>query len=1386
MKNRCLNLLSLVVACVLPIFTSAQTDEWKSLATVGEGDGTISTVVSDRYEFTSEQYSVASPVNSIRFTFLENHSSYGAGGNDRSGFPWVCISEFYIYDGDGNVVALAESNFTTNAQEAYEGPIRNICDGDKTTWWHSAWSSSAMDKSYHYLQVTLPEGVALSEFNFGWVTRYTTNGNPKTVEVSYLVPLTIEAQLAVLNETRESALSYIATIESLGLTKMKQAFEQAYAVTNTIDETSLDAIVAEKQRMYGLIATIEAGIAAYNGLDALIADCDKLVAERASASLSAAIQTAKIVQKNKTTSTAEEFANAYNSLVTARNLYRIEGVETSSFNFSHSVTVGDWYLTLDKTHNVACVNQYQGYASEVVIPETFTYEDVEYVTVGIGEYYYYYNTWQYNYNNGYYHLKSVTLPATLRFVGAYAFYYCKGLTEVQIPSYVEYVGDQAFYGCSSLQSMTLPNSVTRIGEHAFSECSSMTEISLSNSLQNIGRYAFSECQVLDNVVIPASVVSMGYDPFSNCKKLRTLRCEAPTPPSCDYFNENIRVVYVPAGNGAAYEAAAYWKNRIIVDGEGVSVNVNVTTPGTLGETLLAQVDYLRQVNYLTISGALNDDDINNIKNRMTGLLTIDMSEVSLEAIPEYMFEYRYALQQMVLPENLASIGQYAFRDCHNLQDVVFPTTLKSIGNYAFYNCDNLKNVVIPEGVVSVGTYAFEYCDALKTVKWPSTATAIGNSTFRGSGVESIDIPEGVTTIGWDAFYETHLKTLACPSTLRTIEGSAFYNCSSLAAIEFNEGLQSLGDYAFYNCDALAEVVLPSTLSYCNRPFYDCGNIRTVTCLALIPPYLEYDYDILYYVNKENCTLYVPEWTINKYKLTTGWDEFPTIEPIKDCWPEYIRVHQDFTLEVPSNLPAQYKPHLSIDWNEGDDRQTALTVNGNATLSLKDFSLGYDVEWESRSYGQYITHATLINNATMRADSVYLWVEIRNDEWSFLSFPFDVKVSDILPTQANTNFVIRKYSGKDRAEANFNNTWQNMGADDILRAGEGYIWQSSRYDENGYWQSASAFIVSAVNNANKNLIFANGDRTIALNEYQSEFSHNRSWNLIGNPYPSYYDTRAMDFTAPITVWDMYYENYYAYSPVDDEYILRPGEAFFVQRPVDAESITFAADGRQPNRVVRERKAQPQTRGMETRQVFNLMLMDGEKSDRTRFVINPNATCDYDINRDANKFMNSNVQMAQFYTIENNVQFAINERPMGNGIITLGAYFSSKGTYTIDLDTKVEDVDVILVDKLTGAETDLMNDTYTFTAEAGATDNRFEIRMKAHHVIEEVEDAPAVAAVKAVNGQIVVTVPEVSTITVYNAEGQRIAAASATAATFDVESGIYIVKVQGTVHKVSVIR
>ena len=429
---------------------------------------------------------------------------------------------------------------------------------------------------------------------------------------------------------------------------------------------------------------------------------------------------------------------------------------------------------------------------------------------------------------------------------------------------------------------------------------------------------------------------------------------------------------------------------------------------------------------------------------------------------------------------------------------------------------------------------------------------------------------------------------------------------------------------------------------------------------------------------------------------------------------------------------------------------------------------------------------------MRADSICIWMKVNNDEWSFISFPFDVKVSDIKPAHKNTNYVIRKYSGKERAEGNFAETWQGMTADSILHAGEGYIWQSSCYDDSGTKLSTSAFYVSAQNNVNKNLIFASDDRTITLDEYQSEFSHNRSWNFIGNPYPSYYDTRFMDFTAPITVWNMYNDSYYAYSPVDDEFILRPGEAFFVQRPVDSGTITFNADGRQVNREVRDlfaSETKAQLFNPTLRQVFNLTLSDGEMTDRTRFVINPDAACDYEMSSDANKFMSSDASVPQLYTMEGKVQFAINERPMGDGVVMLGAYFGHKGIYAIALNTKVEGMSVVLVDKLNGKETDLMSEEYTFSAEQGTVDNRFEIHVR---TLGDQGDATGVEAVngqvvvKGDNGQIAVESPAHASIIVYTVDGVRIASATASSATFDVEPGVYMVKVQNTVHKVSVNR
>ena len=202
----------------------------------------------------------------------------------------------------------------------------------------------------------------------------------------------------------------------------------------------------------------------------------------------------------------------------------------------------------------------------------------------------------------------------------------------------------------------------------------------------------------------------------------------------------------------------------------------------------------------------------------------------------------------------------------------------------------------------------------------------------------------------------------------------------------------------------------------------------------------------------------------------------------------------------------------------------------------------------------------------------------------------------------------------------------------------------------------------------------------------------------------------------------------------------------------------------------------------RQVFNLYLSKDTLSDRTRFVINADAEMGYDMSRDASKFMSSDSRVPQLFTVEGDVHFAINERPMGNGIVTLGAYFGSEGTYTLALDTDVQ-TEVILVDKLTGKEVNLADADYTFSAEAGTVTDRFEIKFGSATSVEE--NLAQQVSVQAVGGQIIVNGAEGTEVVVYTADGKQIATVQGNA-TLDVNPGLYIVKVQGKSYKVSVVR
>lgn len=901
----------------------------------------------------------------------------------------------------------------------------------------------------------------------------------------------------------------------------------------------------------------------------------------------------------------------------------------------------------------------------------------------------------------------------------------------------------------------------------------LVNISLPKTLRYIGNYAFAYLPSMQYLEIPENVTTMGTDIFYQSNNLKTLKMNAVVPPMVGSFSgTDKRKVYVPDGSLHAYRLATPWNNCVLVGGEGTSVSIDHVDAGELGHFILDKATYLQEVNKLTVvSGNLNSDDWKTLKS-MTNLVELDISGMTVTSIPSSAFSDRWGLEKIILPKKLEAIGNHAFSGtglkeielpeslttldynafsyCASLSSVKIPGKVERISPYSFYKCSNLQKVELAEGIKFIDNQAFYYCDHLQSINFPSTLTSIGYEAFRETDLSEVNIPGSVENLGSNAFYRNKnlkkltfgeglvniegtafsecvsIDSIVCPSTLRTIGDATFSGCKNLKQISLNEGLVSINSYAFSGCTGLTDIVLPSTLEYCKGfAFNECGNIKTIEARSVLPPTTDGSCP-LSGVDLTGVTLYVPSWSVGEYQLADGWNSFYTFQA-SNYLPQSIKVNKDFYFSLGDNDNKEYRPNISMTWsghevqdvngNTNYDRGN-LTVSSRSKLAINDFDMIFSPYAKyfldvNRNYNyQYNNSRTQYNGTSlivkgeMRAENVTLNLYNYRGMWQFVTFPFDVKVSDIVPESENTSWVVRGHSGAMRAAGKNDSVWVNLKADDVLEAGKGYIMHCYNPDND-----LVKFRISPLTTTvNRQLLFASDNRTLPLEENLSEFEHNRSWNLIGNPYPSFYDTRFMEFDAPFMVWNSCAQNYYAYNPADDAYILSPGEALFVQRPVDQKDITFLKDGRQINQYARtllDETTQARVRGKEgvQRSVFNLTLSGENTSDRTRVVLNDEASMTYEMNKDAAKFASTVPTVAQIYSWNGESRYAINERPTGSGIVNLGVHCGTKGTYTIALANAV-DGQVILEDKLMNISTEITADKgYSFEAEAGDDDSRF---------------------------------------------------------------------------------
>ena len=558
---------------------------------------------------------------------------------------------------------------------------------------------------------------------------------------------------------------------------------------------------------------------------------------------------------------------------------------------------------------------------------------------------------------------------------------------------------------------------------------------------------------------------------------------------------------------------------------------------------------------------------------------------------------------------------------------------------------------------------------------PTVLTSAAQKSFDVDGVTYVTTSS--TTVSATGGAST-LTSLVIPETV-TYQGKP-YMVTSIEASAFKDS-------------PLTEVTLPSTLlTFGSYPFNGSNGLVITSHAVQAPKAIGGEIT----TSRDKCTLRVPAIAFDEYYnkwFYNKWDAinyFGAIEYI-DYEPKTVFVHSDFSFtKVPGTTPD-----LELLISPGEGR---LTVDKATSFG----SFSQSVDYASNMF------SSIICNDKVTASSVELDVTLNEEEWNFVSFPFDVKVSDIT-TNSKRPTYIRTYDGNARANYRMNETWVDVPANGTLQAYQGYIIYN-RADDLVEDQNLAA-VVQARGNTRSNIFLAK-EVSIPLKQSPSVYAQDCNWNLIGNPYPCFYDLRVLGITNPITIEVT--GTYIAVSPLDDYYALRPFQAFFIQMENGVSSLDFPLEGRSHSISGNDYARQIQlnrAKAAGNRQVLNILLENNQTgfTDRTRIVINEDAKPDYEISRDATKFFASDNTLQQIYTVADGTTYAINERPTGDGTAIIGMKIAESGEYTLRMQTTSE-LPVTLIDHETGvSQRFISGDTYTFSAVPGTIGDRFALLM-----------------------------------------------------------------------------
>lgn len=362
---------------------------------------------------------------------------------------------------------------------------------------------------------------------------------------------------------------------------------------------------------------------------------------------------------------------------------------------------------------------------------------------------------------------------------------------------------------------------------------------------------------------------------------------------------------------------------------------------------------------------------------------------------------------------------------------------------------------------------------------------------------------------------------------------------------------------------------------------------------------------------------------------------------------------------------------------------------------------------------------------------------------FISFPFDVNVSDIFGlhgAELGREFVIRKYDGAERAKNGLflgdgDTYWVDLTMDSVMHANEGYslvfdneylngdlgsIWENKTGGSSVYLYFPAAAKIASISDVNKGTTLAEhvcqNTKTYTYGGVQVSHTNSDShWNLIGSPLfvDSYvYSSSGTNGQAgdkERTTLDSYYAYNTAYNYWEPELYYKGGE-YYTCHAMHAMLVQFAgsvtwsknAPAAPAGVAARERQEATVTNNLIT---LNL-LQNGEESDHTYIKMDENGNSDFMLCEDMYKIINKSKPNIFTYAGDNCV--AYNKVAIESQTINVGVEIRKNGTYTFEMPENVAG-QVTLIDTFDGTRTNLNLEDYEIYLNRGSYYDRFLIEI-----------------------------------------------------------------------------